>query len=86
MNVVACETTKAILEEIEEQVFAILIDESHDISTKDQMAVVLRFVNKNEHVIERNLRIVHVSETNSQALKKALEELFSIHGLCISKL
>lgn len=40
----ANETTKAILKDIGERNFAILVDESRDASIKEQMAVILRLV------------------------------------------
>lgn len=40
----ANKTTKAILKDIGERNFAILVDESRDASIKEQMAVILRLV------------------------------------------
>jgi hypothetical protein len=48
--------TKAIKEEMGGCLFSILIDESRDISIKEQMAIVVRFVNKKAEVIERFFR------------------------------
>ncbi|KAK1377465.1 zinc finger MYM-type protein 1-like [Heracleum sosnowskyi] len=48
INACAKETTKAILEELNGGFFAILADESADISDKEQMALCLRYVNKKE--------------------------------------
>ena len=45
--------------------FSILVDESRDISIKEQMAVVLRYVDKKGIVIERFLGIVHVADTST---------------------
>ena len=41
----AQEVTKVIKEEIGDGLFSVLIDESHDISIKEQMAVIVRLVN-----------------------------------------
>jgi len=54
------ETTKAIIADLKDDLFSILIDESRDISVKEQMAFVLRYVDKKGHVIERFLGVVHV--------------------------
>nr|XP_016469826.1 PREDICTED: zinc finger MYM-type protein 1-like [Nicotiana tabacum] len=43
----AKETTKTIIKDLDSDYFGILVDESNDISHKDQMALVLRYVNKN---------------------------------------
>jgi hypothetical protein len=42
----AKEVLHAILEEIGDDVFCLLVDESRDVSWKEQMAVVLRYVDK----------------------------------------
>lgn len=82
----AQETLCVILNELGDRKFAVLIDESRDASIKEQMAVVLRFVNQTGHVIERFLGIVHVSDTTATSLKVALERLFARHCLSISRL
>jgi hypothetical protein len=66
--------------------FTILVDESHDISIKEQMELVVRFVNTKGEVIERFLGLKHVKDTTSEALKRALVEALSGHGLCVAKL
>ena len=66
----AKETTKAIIEDLDGDYFGILVDESNDVSHKEQMALILRYVNKSGMVIERFLGIVHVNDTSSQSLKK----------------
>ena len=47
-----------------------MVDESRDISLKEQMAVVLRYVNKHGEVIKIFISIEHVMDTSSQSLKK----------------
>ncbi|KAK1396284.1 Zinc finger MYM-type protein 1-like [Heracleum sosnowskyi] len=63
-NACATETTLAILKDIGDSLFTILVDESRDISVKEQMAVVLRYVNKSGEVIERFLALVHMQQTH----------------------
>ncbi|XP_062209975.1 uncharacterized protein LOC133911654 [Phragmites australis] len=48
-------TTKAIIDDIGGRQFAMLVDEARDASIKEQMAVVLRYVNNKGQVIERFL-------------------------------
>ena len=61
-------------------------DESRDVSTKEQMAIALRYVNNKGHVIERFLGIQHVTKTTALTLKKVVEDFFSTHKLSISRL
>jgi len=73
----ACETTKIIVDDVRDDFFAILIDESRDISIKEQILVVLCYADKNGSVIERFVGLVHVLNTSAISLKLALESLFA---------
>ena len=84
-NCCAEAVTRAIKEEMGDCLFSVLVDESRDISVKEQMAIVVRFVNKKGEVIERFLGIKHVKGTTSESLKKALVEMVSDHGLVVAK-
>ncbi|XP_049398939.1 uncharacterized protein LOC125862856 [Solanum stenotomum] len=81
----AKETTKAISEDLDGDYFGILVDESKDVSHKEQMTLILRYVNRSGMVIERFLGIVHVNDT-SQSFKKAIYSLLLDHSLCTSKI
>ncbi|XP_025828735.1 zinc finger MYM-type protein 1-like [Panicum hallii] len=78
--------TKVIKEEMSGCLFSILVDESRDISVKEQMAIIVRYVNKKGQVVERFLGIKHVKLTTSEALKRAIVEVLSAHGLTIAKI
>ncbi|KAG8060174.1 hypothetical protein GUJ93_ZPchr0002g23303 [Zizania palustris] len=73
----AKEVLHFILEEIGDDVFCLLVDESRDVSWKEQMAMVLRYVDKFGIVKERFVGLVHVNETNSASLKSAIDALFA---------
>ncbi|XP_070668939.1 uncharacterized protein [Malus domestica] len=84
--VAACETTNAIMFDIgDDTFFSVLVDELHDISVKEQMIVVLRYVNTNGQVVERFVSIKHVPNTTVFSLKDAIDQLFFTNGLSISR-
>lgn len=60
-----------------------MVDESVDISHKEQMAVVFRFVDKSGTVKERFIEVVHVKETSSASVKSAIDDLFAKYGLSL---
>ena len=78
------EVRQAILEEIDHGVFGLLVDESADVSHKEQMGVVFRFVDKSEAIKERFIGVVHVKETSSLILKSAIDELLARYGMSIT--
>ncbi|XP_070672543.1 uncharacterized protein [Malus domestica] len=86
VNACAIETIKAIIKDISTSLFSILIDESCDVSTKKQMAIVLCYVDKNGHVVERFIDIRHVTCITALSLKETTDEVFSRHKLSISRL
>ncbi|KAG2641585.1 hypothetical protein PVAP13_2KG226558 [Panicum virgatum] len=82
----AIETRKKIIEELGEEPFAILADESSDISHKEQLALCLRYVDKLGRPCEHFLGVVHVDDTTSLSLKEAIEALLASHGLSITRI
>ncbi|XP_004308446.1 PREDICTED: uncharacterized protein LOC101295762 [Fragaria vesca subsp. vesca] len=86
VNAAAVETTDAIIRDMDNALFSILVDEARDVSIKEQMAVIFRYVDKRGCVIERFIGIVHVANTTARTLKKAVDELLSKHKLSISSL
>lgn len=87
-DIVQCfaeELIKSIIDEIDHDVFGLLVDESADVSYKEQMAVVFRYVDKSGIVKERFISLTHVSDTSSSSLKSAIDSLFAKYGLSITK-
>jgi len=79
------EVMSVIMDEIRGRKFSVL-DESRDVSIKEQMAVILRFVNDEGKVMERFLGLQHVQSCTAIALKEALVRMLSSHNLSISML
>ncbi|XP_057793166.1 uncharacterized protein LOC131009775 [Salvia miltiorrhiza] len=87
INCCAKETTKRIVEELGDGYFAILADESSDVSRKEQLALCLRYVEgKMEKVVERFLGLVHVGDTTALSLRSAIMSLLVEHSLSPSKI
>ena len=84
-NACAEETIKEVIAELGAGLFSVMVDESRDVSVKEQMTVVIRFVNK-RGIVERFIGIVHVSDTTFLQLKAALDSLFGKYGLTILRL
>ncbi|CAI9267484.1 unnamed protein product [Lactuca saligna] len=61
-----------IMEDLGKDFFAILVDESRDVSCKEQLPLVSRFVNKNGEVVERFVGLRHVSDTSALTLKATI--------------
>ncbi|XP_039122106.1 zinc finger MYM-type protein 1-like [Dioscorea cayenensis subsp. rotundata] len=85
-NACATKITCAIVDDIGDKYFSLMIDETQDVSVKEQMGVVLRYVSKNGYVIESFLAMVHVPDTSVISLKNAIDCLFAKHRLSLSRL
>ncbi|XP_009795918.1 uncharacterized protein LOC107819031 [Nicotiana tabacum] len=86
--VTACkiETIKATIEDLNGDYFALLVDESLDVSRKEQMAIVLRYVEKKGSVMERFIGIIHVRDTSTLSLKKVIIDVLIHHSLSLSSI
>ncbi|GAV59346.1 LOW QUALITY PROTEIN: DUF4371 domain-containing protein, partial [Cephalotus follicularis] len=83
------EIRKTILGNIRDGLFSILVYESRDVSVKEQMAIFLLYVDRMGFVIECIfffVAIVHDTNTTTLSLKEAIDKLFSIYGLSISRI
>ncbi|XP_059632918.1 uncharacterized protein LOC132275438 [Cornus florida] len=86
VNAAAIETISVIISDIGDELFSIMIDESRDISTKEQMAVVFHYVDMDGDVIKHFIGVEHVTSTTALSLKMAIDELFCRHELSITRL
>ena len=83
VSCVATETTNVIIREMDGALFSVIIDESRDIFTKEQMIVVLCYVDKNGYVVECFVGIEYVSRTTVVSLKESFDNIFSRLGLSL---
>jgi hypothetical protein len=84
-NAATSKTLDAILKDLGDSSFTILIDESRDMSIKEQLTNILYYVNKRGHMIEYFLSITHVRYTTTIKLK-TIDSVLIKHNLSISRL
>uniref|UniRef100_A0A2N9ELF0 TTF-type domain-containing protein n=1 Tax=Fagus sylvatica TaxID=28930 RepID=A0A2N9ELF0_FAGSY len=86
LHIIASKVRDAIREEIGDAKFCIIIDEARDESKKEQMAIILRFVDKDGFLKERFFHIVHVRDTTALTLKKEICAVLSCYNLHIENI
>ncbi|GKA41484.1 zinc finger MYM-type protein 1-like protein [Tanacetum coccineum] len=72
LQMFAMKVQEAIRDKIGTAKFCLIVDESQDESKKEQMAIVVRFVDRNWYIKERFLDLVHVKDTNALTLKNEI--------------
>ena len=75
-----------IREEIGVAKFCIFVDEAHDESKKEQMTLILRFVDKDGFIHERFFGLVHVKDTTSLTLRDGILNILSQHEFVIQNI
>ncbi|XP_059446498.1 uncharacterized protein LOC132178053 [Corylus avellana] len=86
LHVFSTKVKEIIRNEIGDAKFCVIVDEARDESMNEQMAIVLRFVDKNGFVRERFFGLVHVSDTAALTLKKVIYSVLSKHQLDIQNI
>ena len=81
LGILASRVRKIICDEIGGGNFCILVDESQDESTREQMALVLRYVNHDGFLSERFFYIVGVENTSASTLKKEICDILARYNL-----
>lgn len=59
--------------------FSIIVDEARDVSTKEQMAIVFRYIDRKGMVKQRFLEVVHLRDTESSTLFHAIKSSLLQH-------
>jgi hypothetical protein len=85
ISAIASEVRQRIVKDIGDRYFCLLVDEVRDESTKEQMCLVLRYVDANGSIQERLLDMVHVQDTRSESLKSAIVSTLGNNALTISR-
>jgi len=80
LHVFARNVQSSIRHEIGDARFCLIVDEARDESRREQMALVIRFVDRSGFIRERFLDIVHVKDTIVATLK---EEIFFVYLITI---
>ncbi|XP_059428463.1 uncharacterized protein LOC132162216 [Corylus avellana] len=83
LHIIANKVWDVIKKEIRDAKFCILVDEARDESKREQMATILRFVDKDGFIRERFFHIVHVKDTSASTLKKEICVVLSRYNLQI---
>ncbi|KAJ1697371.1 hypothetical protein LUZ63_005883 [Rhynchospora breviuscula] len=83
LNIFAEKVQTTIRGEIGTSKFCLIVDESRDESKKEQMAIVLRFVDAQGFIRERFLDIVHVKDTAALTLKNSICAVLSTNNLSV---
>ena len=86
LSIISSKVKKAIREEIGVAIFCILVDEARDESKKEQMALILRFVDKDGFIREKFFGLVHVKDTTSLTLRDGIFKVLSHHELVIQNI
>jgi len=84
LSIYARKVQVAIREEIGNSKFCIMVDEARDESKKEQMAIVIRFVSKEGHIMERFLDLIHVKDTAAVTLKESIYAVLANNNLNVN--
>ncbi|CAN1144692.1 Zinc finger MYM-type protein 1 [Linum perenne] len=86
LSIMANKVRCQIREEVGDAYFAILVDEARDESGREQMAIILRYVNSNGILTERFFAIKSVADTSAATLKQVISDALSEYNLQVEKL
>nr|GMD28065.1 zinc finger MYM-type protein 1-like [Ipomoea batatas] len=86
LQVLATKVKSAIRDEIGDAKFCIIVDEARDESKKEQMSIVLRFVDRDGFIQERFFGVVHVKDTIASTLKECIFSILSRHNLDVQNI
>lgn len=84
---IGSESLKEIVELLQTNKYAILVDESTDISTTKQLAIVVRVLNfKKRTVDDKFLQLLDVEDSSAEGLFQLLNKFFETNGIPFSNM
>ena len=86
MHILASNMRNVIREKIGDAKFCIFVDKARDESKREQMAIILRFVDKEGFIKKRFFHIVHVRDTTALTLKNEICAVLSHYNLHIENI
>ncbi|CAN1755941.1 Zinc finger MYM-type protein 1 [Linum perenne] len=86
LGIIANRIRRKIREDIGDSCFSILVDEAADAAGREQMSIILRFVNSRGIVTERFFSLRSVPETSAKTLKQEICDVLSEYNLQVDKL
>lgn len=86
LQILANKVREKIREEIGDSKYFIFVDEAKDESKKEQMALVLRFVDNDGFIREQFFDILHVKYTTSMTSKKELSSILCRYALNVQNM
>ncbi|XP_050386958.1 uncharacterized protein LOC126803220 [Argentina anserina] len=86
LNILANKVRMHIRGEVGDSRFCILVDEAQDSAHKEQMAIILRFVDKEGFLTERFFDIVMVEDTTAETLHQEISKVLLHHNLQVERL
>ena len=79
----AIECGKRFVKKIRDAKFCILVDEAQDESKKEQMTIILRYVDCDGFVGKQFFEVVNVKETSASTLKKEIYNVLTRIIFCL---
>ena len=86
LHIIAKKVQDAIRKEVGDAKFCILVDEARDESKREQMDIILRFVDKDGFIRKRFFDIVHVKDTIALTLKKEICSVLSRNNFLVENI
>ncbi|XP_052203196.1 uncharacterized protein LOC127808670 [Diospyros lotus] len=86
LHIMANRVRQMIREDVGDERFCIFMDEAKDESNREQLAIILRFVNSCGILTVRFFAIKSVSNTTSLNLKNEISDILTRHDLQLSKM